>query len=276
MRTIALQRLLGAALLILAAAFAPGARAQDKLPEYRLGPGDSIRISVFQNPNLTLEARVSEDGTITYPLIGSVRIGGMTTARAEQTIAKALDDGNFIKRPQVSILSLNIRSSQVSVLGLVSRPGRFPLETFNVRVSEMIALAGGIAATGDDFAIVTGERAGKPYRKEIDIAAVFLSNKHDDDVTVAPGDVIYVHRAGVLHLRRSTASRLVPRRARHDDAAGAGAGRRADPARHRARLAPAPARREQPARSQPPGARRPGPSQRRAPCRRKPVLGPGP
>ena len=200
MTTIPLQRLLGAALFILAAAFALGARAQDKLPEYLLGPADSIRISVFQNPNLTLETRVSEDGTITYPLIGSVRIGGMTIARAEQTIAKALDEGNFIKRPQVSILSLNIRSSQVSVLGLVSRPGRFPLETFNVRVSEMIALAGGIAATGDDFAIVTGERAGKPYRKEIDIAAVFLSNRHDDDVTVAPGDVIYVHRAPVFYI----------------------------------------------------------------------------
>jgi len=200
MRAINLQRRLGAVLLILAAAFTPGARAQDKLPEYRLGPGDSIRISVFQNPNLTLETRVNEDGTITYPLIGTARIGGMTIARAEQTIAKALDAGNFIKQPQVSILSLNIRSSQVSVLGLVSRPGRFPLETFNVRVSEMIALAGGILPTGGDLAIVTGERAGKPFRKEIDIAALFLSRGRDDDVTVAPGDVIYVHRAPMFYI----------------------------------------------------------------------------
>src|SRR5947208_2874383 len=195
-----LRSLLGAALLIFAAAFALGARAQDKLVEYRLGPGDSIRISVFDNPNLTLETRVGENGIITYPLIGRVRIGGLTIPLAEQTIAKALADGNFIKQPQVSILSLQMRSNQVSVLGLVNRAGRFPLETFNVRVSEMIAIAGGIAPTGADVAIVMGERAGKPFRKEIDIPALFLYNKHDDDVTVAPGDVIYVNRAPLFYI----------------------------------------------------------------------------
>jgi polysaccharide export outer membrane protein len=195
-----LRSLPGAALLIFAAAFALGTRAQDKVVEYRLGPGDSIRISVFDNPNLTLETRVGENGIITYPLIGRVRIGGLTIPLAEQTIAKALADGNFIKQPQVSILSLQMRSNQVSVLGLVNRAGRFPLETFNVRVSEMIAIAGGIAPTGADVAIVMGERAGKPFRKEIDIPALFLYNKYDDDVTVAPGDVIYVNRAPVFYI----------------------------------------------------------------------------
>jgi polysaccharide export outer membrane protein len=195
-----LRSLLGAALLVFAAAFALDARAQDKVVEYRLGPGDSIRISVFDNPNLTLETRVGENGIITYPLIGRVRVGGLTLPLAEQTIAKALADGNFIKHPQVSILSLQMRSNQVSVLGLVNRAGRFPLETFNVRVSEMIAIAGGIAPTGADVAIVMGERAGKPYRKEIDIPALFLYNKNDDDVTVAPGDVIYVNRAPLFYI----------------------------------------------------------------------------
>jgi polysaccharide export outer membrane protein len=188
------QRLFGAVLLVLAAALALGARAQDKL-EYRLGPGDTIRISVFQNPNLTLESRVSGDGTINYPLIGTVKIGGMTIALAEKTIAKALEDGNFIKRPQVSILPLQVRSSQVSVVGLVNHPGRFPLETFSTRVSEMIAIAGGISPGAADVAILTGERAGKPYYKEIDIAGLFLHKKLDEDVVVTGGDVIYVHRA---------------------------------------------------------------------------------
>jgi polysaccharide biosynthesis/export protein len=200
MRAPSVSRLLGSVLFALAAAFALAAWGQDKLPEYRLGPGDSIRISVFQNPNLTLETRVTEDGTITYPLIGRVTIGGLTIARAEQIIAKALDDGNFIKQPQVTILSLQIRSSQVSVFGLVNRAGRFPLETVNTRVSEMIALAGGITSAGADVAIITGERAGKPFRKEIDIAALFLYNRLEDDVAVAAGDVIYVHRAPVFYI----------------------------------------------------------------------------
>src|SRR5712692_205979 len=199
MKSLSLQRRFSAMLLVLAATLALGARAQDRL-EYRLGAGDTIRISVFQNPNLTLEIRVSEDGTINYPLIGKVRIGGMTIPLAEQTIAKALDDGNFIKKPQVSILPLQVRSSQVSVLGLVNRPGRFPLETFSTRISEMIAIAGGISSGGADVAILTGERAGKPYHQEIDIAGLFLHKKLDEDVAVTGGDVIYVHRAPMFYI----------------------------------------------------------------------------
>src|SRR5436853_111223 len=150
---------------------------QEASHEYRLGAGDNIRISVFQNPNLALETRVSEDGTISYPLIGPVKIGGMTVVRAEQTIAQALESGNFLAKPQVNILPVQIRSSQVSVLGAVNSPGRFPMETFNTRVSEVIALAGGIASSGADVAILTGQRAGKPYRKEIDIPSLFLRGR---------------------------------------------------------------------------------------------------
>ena len=173
---------------------------QDRLAEYRLGAGDSIRVSVFQNPDLTLETRVGEDGAISYPLIGRVAIGGATLAAAEHTIAKALETGNFIPQAQVTILLLQTRSNQVSVLGLVNRAGRYPLETVNTRVSEMIAIAGGVAAAGGDIAILTGERAGKPFRKEIDIAGLFADKGHAADIAVAAGDVIYVERASVFYV----------------------------------------------------------------------------
>jgi polysaccharide biosynthesis/export protein len=186
--------------LVLLAMFASATHAQQKLVEYRLGPGDGIRISVFQNPNLTLDTRVAEDGAITYPLIGRVRIGGETLAGAESIIARGLEAGNYIQSPQVTIMLMQARSSQVSVLGLVNRAGRFPLETLNTRVSEMIAMAGGIAREGADFVILSGERSGKYFRKEIDVAALFLSGKHDDDVLVAGGDVIYVQRAPQFYI----------------------------------------------------------------------------
>jgi len=172
--------------------------AQEK--EYRIGAGDGIRITVFQNPNLTLETRVAEDGGIRYPLIGALKLGGLTIAEAEREIAQRLERGNFIASPQVNVFPLAIRSSQVSVLGLVNRPGRFPMETFNTRMSEMLAIAGGISPGGADVAILTGERNGKPYRKEIDIPALFLRNKLEDDVTVSGGDVIYVDRAPVYYI----------------------------------------------------------------------------
>jgi polysaccharide export outer membrane protein len=174
--------------------------AQQKADQFRLGAGDEIKVSVFQNPDLTVETRVGEDGHITYPLIGRVRVGGKTVAAAERTIAQALEKGKYLQRPQVNIAPLQMRSMQVSVLGEVREPGRFALQTVNTRVSELLAMAGGIGATGADVAILTGERAGKPYRKEIDIPALFVGKKLDQDVAVEPGDVIYVQRAPVFYI----------------------------------------------------------------------------
>lgn len=176
------------------------ALAQDRQPEYQLGAGDGIRVVVFQNPDLTVETRVTENGTISYPLIGSINIGGLTIPAAERAIAAALQAGKFIERPQVNIALLQNRGNQVSVLGAVNRAGRFPLETFNTRVSEMIAIAGGISPAGADVAIVTGSRNGKPLRKEIDIAGMFLDNALEADILVAGGDVIYVHRQPMFYI----------------------------------------------------------------------------
>jgi polysaccharide export outer membrane protein len=186
--------------LILLAALALNVHAQDRQADYLLAPGDIIRVTVFQNPDLTVETRVTENGTISYPLIGSVRVGGMTLPAAEQALAGALKTGGFLREPQVNIALLQNRGNQVSVLGQVNRPGRFPLETTNTRVSEMLAIAGGVTATGGDVATLTGTRNGKPFRREIDIAAVFLSNKLQDDAIVAAGDVIYVHRQPLFYI----------------------------------------------------------------------------
>jgi polysaccharide export outer membrane protein len=193
-------RLLSALLLIMAALFSTGISAQEKPSDYRLGDGDNIRITVFQNPDLTLETRVSETGVITFPLIGSIKIGGLTLAGAADSIAKALQAGNFIQKPQVNIQLVRNLGNQVSVLGQVGRPGRFPLETFSTRLSEMLAIAGGISASGAEVVIVTGMRDGKPFRREIDVAGMFLDNKLQNDLVVAGGDVIYVHRQAMYYI----------------------------------------------------------------------------
>lgn len=181
-------------------------------PDYPLGAGDSIRVQVFQNPDLTVETRVSENGEITYPLIGSVSLGGLSLALAEKKIANALQNGGFIKKPQVNIVLVQIRGNQVAVLGQVTRPGRFPLETANTHLSDMIAMAGGATPSGDDIAIVTGQRNGKPFRKQIDIPSIFLTDKVQDDIVLQGGDSIYVHRAPMFYIygeaQRSGAYRI--------------------------------------------------------------------
>lgn len=174
--------------------------------DYTLGPGDVIRVLVFQNPDLTLDTRVSESGTIHYPLIGNVKVGGLPLGEASRVIADQLKSGGFVQQPQVNILLLEVRGNQVSVLGEVNRPGRFPLETFNTHVSEMLAMAGGINSSigpnggGSDTVIVSGMRNGEPFRKEIDIPSLFLDNKPAEDIIVSGGDVIYVPPAPLYYI----------------------------------------------------------------------------
>jgi polysaccharide biosynthesis/export protein len=187
--------------LVVAALGLAGITAQAQgQADYPLGAGDTIRIQVFQNPDLTIETRVSEGGSITYPLIGAVELGGLSVANAEKKIANALQTGGFIQKPQVNIALVQIRGNQVSVLGQVARPGRFPLETVNTRLSDMLANAGGATPGGDDIAIVTGVRNGKPMRQEIDIPGLFLDTASVGNMLLQGGDTIYVPRAPVFYI----------------------------------------------------------------------------
>lgn len=173
--------------------FSQVAAAADQNSDYLLGAGDSIRVNVFQNPDLTIEARVSESGIISYPLIGDIKIGGISISAAEHKIADGLTRGNFLKNPQVNIVLLLVRGNQVAVLGMVNRPGRYPLETANTHISEIIASAGGVSnLAGNGFALLTGVRDGQTFKFEADIASLFLDNKKSQDILVSNGDVIYI------------------------------------------------------------------------------------
>jgi polysaccharide biosynthesis/export protein len=168
--------------------------------EYRLAAGDSVRISVYQSPDLTLEARVSEAGLVSFPLLGHVKIGGMSASAAERVIAEGLKNGNFVRVPQVSVLLTQVRGNQAAVLGQVNRPGRFPIEAGDLRLSDLLALAGGISSAGADTVIWVGSRAGQRLRKEVELASLFRSASHDEDLLVLHGDVVYVERAPVAYI----------------------------------------------------------------------------
>jgi len=179
--------------IVLISTLSPLLTHADDTVDYLLGSGDSIRVNVFQNPELTTETRVSESGTITYPLIGEIKVGGKTIQDAEQTIAQALISGGFVQQPQVNIVLLLVRGNQVAVLGMVNRPGRYPLETFNTHVSEMIAIAGGVSFTaGNGLVLLSGMRDGKPFKTEIDIASLLLGDQKAQDILINNGDVLYV------------------------------------------------------------------------------------
>lgn len=188
--------------------FQPSASAQTVEPaaalnaaaEYRLGAGDAVRISVYQSPDLSVEARISEAGLVSYPLLGNIKIGGLSVGAAERLIADGLKARNFVKLPQVSVLVTQVRSNQASVLGQVNRPGRFPIEATDMRLSDLLAIAGGIAVTGADTVVLVGTRSGQRIRKEIDIADIFGVSSGENDLFVLNGDVVYVERAPMAYI----------------------------------------------------------------------------
>ena len=179
-----------------ASAAAPAAKS-----EALLGAGDVVKITVYQNPDLTVDgARISETNQINFPLVGNVVIGGLTATAAEQKIAKLLRDGGFVLRPQVTIQVGQIRSAVISVLGQVGKPGRYPIETVGAKVSEMIAAAGGVIPGGADVVTLVGPRNGRPIKLDIDLPAILQSGKAELDLEVQNGDVIYADRAPTAYI----------------------------------------------------------------------------
>lgn len=169
--------------------------------DYVIGPGDVIRVLVYQQPDMTLETRVTDSGNISYPLLGTIKLGGLTVREAETKIAQGLRDGNYFKQPQVSIVVTDIKSSQVSVLGAVSRAGRYPLELNNTKLSYILAMAGGTIVNGSsDIVVLMGTRGGKPFRKEIDVPLIFAANNPSEDPVLQNGDTIYVGTAPYVYV----------------------------------------------------------------------------
>jgi polysaccharide export outer membrane protein len=185
------------ALALLGMSLTP-ARAQQQ--PYLIGPGDVLRISVFKNPDLSIDARVSEAGTLSYPLIGSVSVGGLALPAAERKIADLLREGGFVLNPQVNILTTLALGGLVSVIGEVKTPGRYSIESAGGHLSGMLAVAGGIAPTGSDVVIVTGMRSGKPFRREIDIVTMSVGGNTADDIALSGGDTLFVGRAPQFYI----------------------------------------------------------------------------
>ena len=198
MRSLLLRFL--AMLALLALAGVVRAQAPVVKTDYVLGAGDVIRVTVFQSPELSLESRIPETGIVSYPLLGDVTLGGLTISQAEKRLAEGLLAGKFLKQPQVSILVTQLRGSQASVLGHAVRPGRYTLELANTRLSDLMALAGGVAPDGSDMLVVVGTRNGQPFRAVVDFRNLFRAGDASKDIVILNNDAVYVDRMPQLYI----------------------------------------------------------------------------
>lgn len=164
-----------------------------------LGAGDALKISVFGNPDLSLETKVSEEGSITFPLIGSVSVAGISTSDAEKKISGLLVNGGFLKKAEVNINVTELQSQQVSVLGQVVRPGRYPVSGKR-SVTDMLAVAGGVGPEGGDTATVIRVRDGKTTKKVVNLVDMIQSADMGANLDLVNGDMVYVDRAPKFYI----------------------------------------------------------------------------
>lgn len=167
--------------------------------DYLMGTGDVLRITVYGQPDLTTEARVGENGNITFPLIGEIKLAGRSPAQGETEISQRLSKGGFILKPFVSLNVVQYRSQQISVLGRVNRPGKFTLEKIS-RMTDALALAGGIIIDGADTVTLVRTRDGKLEYSDIDVIALFKEGGEASNVLIQDGDILNVARQHVFYI----------------------------------------------------------------------------
>lgn len=165
-----------------------------------LGPGDTVRITVFPYPELTTEVRLSEQGTVNMPMLGRVSLLGMTPDRAAKHIADGLKRGKYILNPQIDVAVLEARSRQVSVLGFVTHPGRYMLEGTSTKVTDVLAMAGGLVPEAADTAVVTHRVGGKTQSVNVNVASIIRGGETAKDIEVRSGDSVFVPKAPVVYV----------------------------------------------------------------------------
>lgn len=172
----------------LSSAYAADASRSD----YIIGAGDLVRITVYSSPDLTTEARVSAAGTITFPLLGEVKIGDLSPAMAEKKVVDGLEQGGFIKQAQVNLVVLQFQSQFISVLGDVFKPGRFPLDRPS-NLSDVLALAGGATPNGSDIVTIVRTKNGKTTKQDYDLRELLTKGNADFNPKVIGDDIVYVN-----------------------------------------------------------------------------------
>jgi polysaccharide export outer membrane protein len=187
-----LTSVLTACLLLGCAALAYG-------QDYIVGEGDLLRISVYDNPDLATVVRITGEGTILFPLIGQVKVAGLTVSKVSQRLAELLAAG-YLVSPQVAVFIEEYRSQKVTIMGQVNRPGLIELKGYTTFL-EVLSKAGDLTKDAGDVAVIKRKSDG-PDKKEktISVDLKMLVGKGDtsQDVPVLDGDSIYVVKASVF------------------------------------------------------------------------------
>ena len=157
----------------------PAAPMPNAYVDYKLGPGDTVSVEVFGEPDLTVNVKLPQNGRLSYPFLGAVPASGLTPKQLEVKIQEGLA-GDYLVDPKVTVTISEYRP--VFVNGQVKTPGSFPFQP-GLTVRKAVSLAGGLTERASD--------------KRISLIAEGAAKKRDVDLDeeVGPGDIVTVEES---------------------------------------------------------------------------------
>jgi polysaccharide export outer membrane protein len=163
----------------------------------RLAPGFMVSLNVLDDPDFVGTFRVDELGDIALPILGTMHVAGETVAEARVQLEKRLLDGGFLKDPQISLAVVEYTVPEVTIIGEVAGPGKYPLLAPR-KLVDVLALAGGTTvAAGNEVRVTRLDMDGPPivvhYSRTTDPKTI-------ESVMVRPGDTVQVKRAGIVYV----------------------------------------------------------------------------
>jgi polysaccharide export outer membrane protein len=187
--------LLGAAFALIVQVTAAFAQDPAATANYLVGPQDVLVVTSYDQPDLTGKFTVETDGTFTYPLIGRVRVGGMTLRAVEGLLRDALVADGFFNHPEVTVVVEQYRSQKVYIVGEVRSPGAYPLSG-DMRLVEAIAVAGSTTPSASSEVVIV--HASSESRR-VDLREL-ENGDASQNVRLQNGDTIFVQRAESVYV----------------------------------------------------------------------------
>ncbi len=169
--------------------------------DYMIGAEDVLKITIYNHPDLTTTERVNGEGLITFPLLGEVKVAGLTADQVAKQIAAGLADG-FVVDPNVSVFVVEFRSKKTIIMGQVSKPGIYMLSG-NTTFLELLSQAGGLTKDAGDRATIKRKSSGATQGEgviTIDLKKLIEQGDISRDVLLMDGDNIYITKAGVFYI----------------------------------------------------------------------------
>ncbi len=157
-------------------------------PNFVIGPGDILEVSVWQEPQFGETVEVRPDGKISLPLVFDVTVAGLTPRAAQEKIKEKLLD--FVKHPQVSVIVAQVHSRMVYVIGEVERPGPYPL-VGPINVEQLIARAGGPTPQAKQSRVYVLHQ-GVSQKIPVNYKKIMQGKDADQNVELLAGDTVVV------------------------------------------------------------------------------------